>query len=199
MKNDKVEHKHVWALWLLGSFLVVVMILAIFASWFIGYYNNVVTAKNDIKTQWSNIETEYQRRADLFYNLVEATKGYTKYEQSTLTSVIQARSGNFGDSKEAQAETMRQTDAAMLKIQALWEQYPQLQAMPLFKDNIAEFKNTENRIQIARTDYNGIVRSYNIYISKFPNNFLSAMYGNAPEKLFENEVGTSAAPKVNYS
>jgi LemA protein len=185
--------------YVLGGIVAVIVFISLSGiSWVIGYNNNVVRAKADISTQWSNIETEYQRRADIYYNMVEVTKGYVKYESSTLEAIIKARSGAFGNSKSESEETMSATESAFARLLLLWEQYPNLKGLELFNQNMAELRNTENRVQIARTDYNSIVRNYNIYISTFPNSILTGMFGNVKESFFEAEKGTEKSPKISY-
>jgi len=197
MKNENNKSKIL--LYILGGFLaLLVFITLIMGSWIIDYKNNVVRAKADISTQWSNIETEYQRRADIYFNMVEVTKGYVNYEKSTLEAVIKARSGAFGNSQNESENTMRETESAFARLLALWEQYPNLKGIDLFNQNMAELRNTENRVQVGRTDYNSIVRNYNIFISTFPNSILTGWFNNEKADLFESEKGTEKSPKISY-
>ena len=166
-------------------------------SWAIGSYNTFVTALQDVKNMWSNIKTEYQRRADLVYNLVESVKGHQKFEKETLTQVIQARSGHFGKTTHDEIKKMGDLEKTFSRLMAVVEQYPSLKSEKQYEILMKELKMTENRINIARTDYNGIVRDYNIYIKEFPRFILANMFGFKEQEFFENEADTDKAPKIN--
>jgi LemA protein len=189
-------------LYVVLTVLAVIFVIAfILMSWFIGTYNTFVTAKTDVDTQWSNVKTEYQRRADLIINVAEVAKGYANFEQDTLIAVTQARGSNFQGSndKAAEMENLKGLDSAISRLLAVFEQYPTLKAVEQYNKLSDELKNTENRVNIARTDYNNLVRSYNILIKKFPANMLANMYGFTAEAFFENEPGTTSAPKLNMT
>ena len=179
------------------SFLAVVVFISLLTiSWIWGGYNTFIVAKQDIDNQWSNIKTEYQRRADLFYNLVEVTKSYASFEKDTMQKVIEARSGAFKGTKEEQMQQMNSLDSVFSRLLLVMEQYPNLKAIEQYNKLFEEVQRTENRVQIARTDYNALIRSYNILISKFPRNILSGAFGYSQETYFENSVGTDEAPKL---
>jgi LemA protein len=167
-------------------------------GWAIGTYNTFIVAVQDIKTQWSNIKTEYQRRADLFYNLVEAAKGYMKHERETLTKVIEARAGNFGPTKLKEMSKMKDLEKVFSKLAVVFERYPKLKANEQVNELMAEFNKTENRINIARTDYNALVRDYNIYVRTFPKNIIARHFSFKVEQFFENEPETNKAPKISF-
>jgi LemA protein len=181
----------------LGIIGIIIFILLLTVGWFIGTFNTLVKATQDINNQWSNIETEYQRRADLFYNMVEITKSYANFEKDTLTAVTQARSGAFANTKEEQMKQMNNLDSAFARLLAVFEQYPQLKANEQYTKLMNQVQVTEDRIQIARTDYNSLIRDYNTYVQKFPTRMLAQMYGYSDQKYFDSEKGTEYAPKLD--
>lgn len=165
----------------------------------IGTYNTMVIAVNDVNTQWSNVKTEYQRRTDLILNLVATVKGYAKHEKETLAAVIQARAGNFGKTKEAEVKTLQGIDKSLNRLLLLTESYPMLQASESFRDLMDEVKMTENRINIARTDYNETVRDYNILLTVFPKNIIAGLFHFSSEVFFElQDPDAAKAPKINF-
>jgi len=185
-------------IWLI--FAILVFIALVFAGWIIAGYNHLVNGRQSIKTQWSNIKTEYQRRADLFYNLVEAVKSHKKFEKTTLIEVVKARKGNFGRSKEAEAKNMNLMDNAFSKmvgsLNVVFERYPELKSSQQHNKLMEEVRVTEDRINVARTDYNDIIRGYNIYVRSFPSNFLAKWFGYSEEKFFVNEKESDKPFKI---
>lgn len=181
--------------------LVAILVILVFISmitigWVVGSYNTFIVAKQDLKNQWSNVLTEYQRRADLFYNMVEATKSYKDFEEETLTKVIKARSGAFSGNVREEMKNLNELDSIFSRMLLVWEQYPNLKAIEQYNKLTEEIQRTENRVQIARSDYNSLVRSYNILISKFPKGILANMWGYKQEAFFESKAGTGEAPKI---
>lgn len=167
-------------------------------GWAVGSYNTFVIAQQDIKTMWSNVKTEYQRRADLFINLATAAKAYLKHEKETLTQVIQARNGlTPGMSKQAELMKLKGLEGLFSKLAVVFEKYPKLKADQTIKDLMSELKETENRVNIARTDYNSLVRDYNILIKVFPKNYLANLFGFKEEIFFElDNKEAFKAPKI---
>ena len=176
---------------------VFVFLLLTFLGWVWGGYNVFVRGKQNIKTILGDIKAEYQRRADLFYNLVEATKSYAKFEKDTLTQVIAARNSNFGKTPKENLAKMKQLDGLFSKLMVVVERYPNLRATEEYKTLMEETKTTENRIEIARTEYNNVVRQYNLSVMSFPSNILAGMFHFLEEEYFENEQGTNSSPKMN--
>jgi len=175
---------------------VVIFTVMLTVSWVWGTYNTFVIAKFDIATQWSNVKTEYQRRADLIYNMVEITQSYAKFEKETMTEVVKARGGNFGSTKKEEMKSMTELDTAISRLLLVWEQYPNLKAIEQYNKLTEELQRTENRVQIARSDYNSVVRSYNILISKFPNSILAGAFNYREEDFFENKPRTEEGLKI---
>lgn len=168
-------------------------------GWIISGYNHLVNGKVSIETQFSNIKTEYQRRADLFYNLVIAVKSHKKFEKETLTEVIKARSGAFlnSGSRTEQFKKMKDLDGIFGRLLAVFEQYPNLKSNEQHNKLMDEVRITEDRINVARTDYNDIVRTYNIYVKSFPSNIIAKMFAYKSEVFFVNEESTNQAFKMN--
>lgn len=180
----------------LALFVVFILILG---SWALGGYNIFVVGDQNIRTMWSNIKTEYQRRADLFYNLVEATKGYAKFEKDTLTQVIAMRSGKWGTNPKEDMSNMKKLQGLFSQLQLVVERYPKLRASTQYQELMKETRITEDRINIARTEYNDVVRDYNLTVRQFPSSLLAGVFHFKEHEYFENEEGTDKAPKMNLS
>jgi LemA protein len=176
---------------LVAIFAIFAFIIFVVGGWMIGTYNLFINGKQNIKTQWSNILTEYQRRADLFYNLAQAVKSYAKFEHNTLMHVTQARGGNFGKTKADQVKAMGKLDDSfaniMSRLLVVFERYPKLKAIEQYHDFTKEVRITEDRVNIARTDYNGVVKEYNNNVLTFPNKILAGWWNFGEEKFFLNE------------
>lgn len=159
-------------------------------------YNGFVTLRQDIKTQFSNIVTEYQRRTDLFYNLVQSVKSFKKHEKSTLKEVIEARSLSFGNSKKQDLKNMKNLDGLFSKLLAVFERYPELKSNEQHNKLMDEVRITEDRINVARTDYNSIVNTYNVKVKRFPSNIIAGMFNFDLEKYFKGQEGVENSPKI---
>lgn len=183
----------IFLLILIGLVCLVLLIIA----WIWGGYNVFVTGDQNIKTMWSNIKTEYQRRADLFYNLVEATKSAARFERDTLTQVIAMRNGNFGNTVKENIAKMKKLNTLFSQLQLIVERYPKLKATEEYAKLMEETRNTEDRVNIVRTEYNDVVRDYNLSVRMFPSSLLAGMFHFKEHEYFENEEGTDKAPKFN--
>lgn len=171
-------------------------------------YNSLVQLDEDVKTKWNNVETQYQRRADLIPNLVSTVKGAAKFEQETLTAVIEARSKasqitvdpnklneeNIQKYQQAQGQITQ----ALGRLMVLTENYPQLKATDQFRDLSAQLEGTENRITVARNDYNTSVQAYNTKVRTFPNNITAGLFGFGQKAGFKADAGAENAPKVEF-
>lgn len=184
----------------------VVILLLVFAG--CNGYNSLVKMDVDVQTKWSNVETQYQRRADLIPNLVSTVKGAAKFEQGTLTAVIEARASASKitiDPDKLNAENIEKYQAAqgqitqaLGKLMVLTENYPELKATQQFSDLSAQLEGTENRITVARKDFNESVQVYNTKVRSFPNNLTAGMFGFAPKAAFKADAGAQNAPKVEF-
>ena len=191
----------------LGLFITFGIGLVIALSCVSGY-NTLVSMDEGVQGKWADVETQYQRRADLIPNLVNTVKGYAQHEQSTLTAVLEARSKatqitvNADDLtpeklKEYQA-AQGQVTSALGKLLAITEAYPDLKANENFKELQVQLEGTENRISVARRDYNESARKYNTTLRSFPKNILAGMFGFEKKAYFEAQEGSEQAPTVQF-
>lgn len=186
--------------------VVVVVLLALIGG--CSGYNNLVKLDEDVKTKWNQVETQYQRRADLIPNLVSTVKGAAKFEQGTLTAVIEARSKASQitvdpnklteENIEKYQAAQGQISQALGRLMVLTENYPELKATDQFKDLSAQLEGTENRITVARKDFNESVQVYNTKVRSFPNNLTAGMFGFSPKAGFKADAGAQNAPKVEF-
>jgi LemA protein len=161
-----------------------------------------------VKNRWANVQSDYQRRADLIPNLVNTVKGAANFEQETLTRVIEARSRatsmnvNPGDlTPENMArfqQAQSQLSGALSRLLVTVEQYPQLRANENFLDLQKQLEGTENRIKVSRNDFNASVQQYNGTVRRFPNNLFAGMFGFHVRPAFEADPGADRAPSVDF-
>ncbi|MDD4055387.1 MAG: LemA family protein [Bacteroides sp.] len=190
------------------SVIITLVVLGLLLIWGVTGYNGLVTLDEQVQTQWANVETQYQRRGDLIPNLVNTVKGYASHEKQTLEDVISARSKatqitvNPGDlSAEKIAEYQKaqgEISAALGKLLAISESYPDLKANQNFLELQAQLEGTENRISVARRDFNERAKSYNTQIRRFPKNILAGIFGFDKVSYFEAEAGAEKAPTVEF-
>ena len=171
-------------------------------------YNSMVEKQESVVKTWANVETQYQRRADLIPNLVNTVKGYAEHEKSTLTAVVEARAKATSvtiDPSNMTAADIKNYDAAqsglsgaLSKLMVVVEKYPDLKANQNFLQLQAQLEGTENRISVARKNYNDVVGDYNTYIKKFPKNFIAGWFDFEPKPYFEAKAGSDVAPTVEF-
>jgi LemA protein len=189
--------------------LVIVAILVIFVSSFVSRYNGMVKAKVEVENQWSQVENQYQRRFDLIPNLVETVKGYAAHESETLIAVTEARSkvggvvnaGNVISDPKAFAkfqEMQASLSGALQRLMVVVEKYPDLKANQNFLALQSQLEGTENRISVARRDFNEASKLYNQMIVTFPNNILAGMFNLTKLEFFQATTGAEEAPKVQF-
>lgn len=167
-------------------------------------YNRIQQLDEQAAQAQGNIEAQLQRRADLIPNLVQTVKGYAQHEEAVFTQVAEARAGLLGAIRSGDATRMADADAqmnsALGRLLVVAEAYPQLKADQSFIRLQDELTGTENRIAVARTDYNEAVRQYNAYIRQFPQNVTAKMFGQQSRKYYEVSSPTSReAPKVDFT
>lgn len=186
---------------------IIIVCLIVFSS-FKSCYNEMVSEQEKATTAWSNVQSAYQRRADLIPNLVETVKGYAKHEQGTLTEVINARSKATQvtvDAENLTPEKLHEFQAAqgdltsaLGKLLAIQEAYPDLKANENFKDLQVQLEGTENRINEARNSFNTAVQNYNTLVRSFPKNIVAGLFGFDKMTKFEAEAGAQKAPEVKF-
>jgi len=185
--------------------IVVIVVLGVY-SWMKGSYNEMVRLNEEVQAQSSQIENQYQRRADLIPNLVSTVKGYAEHEKSTLDQVAEARaqaSQTRIDINDAEAlakfdQAQGELSSALSRLMAISENYPDLKANQNFRDLQTQLEGTENRISVERRKFNETARQFNTYIKMFPRNILSNLYGFEPVNYFEAQQGAETAPKVEF-
>lgn len=171
-------------------------------------YNNMVTKQELTTSTWGKVESQYQRRLDLVPNLVNTVKGVANFEQQTLTDVIQARASASSikvDASKLSPEQIQRFQAsqgelsqALGRLMVVAEQYPQLKATESFRDLQAQLEGTENRITVARDNFNDAVKDYNAYIRRFPQVLYSGALGFEKKGYFESVAGAEKAPEVKF-
>ena len=187
---------------------IIVIILIILAVFSIGRYNSMVSLDESVTEQWANVETQYQRRADLIPNLVNTVKGYAAHEQEVFESVTNARASATSvkiDASNLTTEDIQRfqsaqgaLNSALGRLLAVAERYPDLKANQNFLELQAQLEGTENRIAVERRRFNEMVKSYNVYIRKFPSNLLASMFGFEKKITFEAVEGAEKAPEVQF-
>lgn len=190
------------------STIITIAIVAVVAIWAVSAYNGLVNLDEGVENKWGDVETQYQRRADLIPNLVNTVKGYAAHEQETLESVIAARSNatqikvdpeNLTPEKLAEyQEAQGQVTSALGKLLAITENYPDLKANQNFLELQAQLEGTENRINVARMNFNEATKKYNTAIRRFPKNILAGMFGFEKRSYFESQDGAETAPQVQF-
>lgn len=183
-------------------------VLVLAAIWGFSTYNGLVTKDEAVATAWSNVETQYQRRADLIPNLVNTVKGYAAHESETLESVIAARSAATSinlTADELTPEKMAEFQAAQQQVRsalgrliAIAENYPDLKANQNFLELQAQLEGTENRIAVARKEFNEIARTYNVAVRRFPANLVASIFGFDTKAYFEADEAAAQAPVVQF-
>lgn len=184
---------------ILGVFIGLIAIIALFGFMLIGSYNGLVDAKESIDAQRGNIETQLQRRVDLIPNLVNTVKGYAAHETQIMTDIANARAKMAGaTTAEEKLAANDELSSALSRLMVVVENYPTLKADSQYTALMDELAGTENRIQVARKDYNEVVAEYNKKIKKFPTVIIANMTGFDEEEYFEAKEGADTAPTVDF-
>ena len=184
----------------LKTALIVIAIIAVIAIPFIGGYNKLVTLEQRVNTSQSNIDTQLQRRSDLIPNLVNTVKGYASQEKDIFTDIANARSKLAGASNVTdQANADSDLSNALSRLLVVVERYPELKSNQNFKDLSVQLEGTENRIAIARQDYNTAVTEYNTKRKRFPSNITASIFGFEERPLYKASEGASQVPSVDFS
>lgn len=188
--------------------IITIVVIVLVALWGILSYNGLVEMDEKVSNQWANVETQYQRRSDLIPNLVNTVKGYAKHESETLESVMAARSQATQVKIDPSNCTPQQLAAyqkaqgdvttALGKLLAITENYPDLKANQNFLELQSQLEGTENRINVARKDFNDTAKKYNTSLRRFPRNIIASMFGFEKRNYFEAEAGAEKAPKVEF-
>lgn len=190
------------------GWIIPLAIVALLALWGAGAYNGMVSMDENVQNKWANVETQYQRRADLIPNLVNTVKGYAAHEKTTLEDVVKARSEATSvkiDPTNITPEQMKQyqtaqgsVSSALGRLLMVAENYPELKANENFLELQSQLEGTENRINVARKDFNDAAKEYNVSIRRFPKSIIAGMFGFEKKTYFEAEAGSEKAPDVQF-
>ncbi|MBI5734169.1 MAG: LemA family protein [Candidatus Kerfeldbacteria bacterium] len=181
--------------WILGIIGVVVLI----ALYVWSGYNSLVTVRETVANQWSQVETQYQRRLDLIPNLVESVKGVMKQEQAVFGALAEARTRYSGAATaDDKAKAATQVESALGRLLVVMENYPQLKSAENVQTLMAQLEGTENRVSVERKRYNDAVQTYNLRIKRLPSSILASLFGFAEKAYFEAAPAAENAPKVNF-
>lgn len=194
------------------SIIIILAVVAILVFWAVSVYNGLVTMDENVSGQWANVETQYQRRADLIPNLVNTVKGYATHEKETLEGVVAARSQATQikvDAADLTPEKLAQyqkaqgaVTSALGKLLAITENYPDLKANQNFLQLQEEIADVENKLAAVRRYFNSATKEYNNAVQTFPSNIIAGMTGFQREIMFDlgkNErANLEQAPKINF-
>lgn len=197
----KIAKKHY------GTIAAVAVVLLL-VLWAVSGYNTLVTMDEQVSNKWADVETQYQRRADLIPNLVSTVKGYAAHESGTLESVVKARSEATQvtvsaddlteESLAAYQAAQNSVSSALGRLLAVAESYPELKANENFIELQSQLEGTENRITVARKEYNDEAKTYNTAVRRFPKNILASLFGFDKKAYFAAETGAEKAPTVEF-
>lgn len=184
---------------LLGPIIIIVVILAIIAGIFFSSYNGFVNAEEDVNKSYSQVETQLQRRLDLIPNLVNTVKGFASHEKEVLSNIADARSKLAGASTpEDQAAANDELSGALSRLLVVVENYPELKADANFRQLMDELAGTENRLSVARQDYNAVVSDYNKKVKRMPGRIVASIFGFDEKEYFKADAAAQEAPVVDF-
>lgn len=195
---------------LISAFGRISLVVLLFSFTGCGSYNQLVTLEQEVNKRWADVQSVYQRRADLIPNLVSTVAGAANFEKSTLTEVTNARASvgqvkldpSRAPTDAAELERFQQAQGqlstALSRLLVVSENYPQLRATEAFQNLQAQLEGTENRISVERNNFNKAVQEYNTTMERFPTNMLNKMFGFKPRPFFSAAPGTEKAPEVKF-
>ena len=186
--------------------IVVVALILVLGGCGCNSYNGLVKGDQEVKQVWSNVEANYQRRTDLYNSVIKTIEGSANFEKSTLKEVIEARSKatsiqvdiNDPESLAKYQAAQAQLQGAFSRLMAVAEAYPDLKTTKSFQDFQTQIEGTENRINIARQDYNKSVNGYNLQVKTFPNNLFAGMFGFKDKQYYKADAGSDKAPDIQF-
>jgi LemA protein len=187
--------------------IVILAVVLVFGGCACSKYNGLVKTDTKVDEAWSNVETNYQRRTDLYSSVVKTVEASANFEKSTLQAVVEARAKatqiqvNLDDpnSLEKFRQVQGELQGSMSRLIASFENYPQLKTTEAFMKFQDQIEGTENRINIARRDFNATVTSYNLQVRSFPNNIFAGMFGFAKKPFYKADAGTDKNPDINFN
>jgi LemA protein len=189
------------------TLIIILAVILLFGGCACGRYNGMVTADQSVQNSWGNVETQYQRRTDLYGSVIKVIEGSANFEKSTLTAVIQARanataihvnvndSASLGQYQRAQA----QLSGSFSRLMAVAEAYPDLKTTQQFQNFQTQIEGTENRINVARRDFNTAVNDYNLKVRTFPNNIFAGIFNFHEKPYYKADAGSENAPNIQFN
>ncbi|HSU28970.1 MAG TPA: LemA family protein [Chitinophagaceae bacterium] len=188
------------------TLLIVGALVLILFVWGCGAYNGLVKGDQAVKKSWGNVETNYQRRTDLYSSVIKTIEASANFEKSLLKDVMEARSKatsvNVDVNDQASLDRFQQAQGqlqgAFSRLMAVVENYPDIKTTKAFQDFQTQIEGTENRINVARQDYNKSVEGYNLKVKKFPNNMLSGMFGYKEKAFYKSDPGSEKNPEIKF-
>jgi LemA protein len=186
--------------------LIILGLVLILGVWGCNGYNSLISADQDVKKVWGNVETNYQRRSDLYSSVIKTVEASANFEKSTLQAVVEARAKatsinvdiNDPKSLEAYQQAQANLQGSFSRLIASFEQYPDLKTTKAFQDFQTQIEGTENRINVARQDYNKSVEGYNLKVKRFPGNLLAGMFGFKEKAFYAADAGSEKAPDIKF-
>lgn len=188
------------------TLIVIAALFVIVGFWGCNGYNGLVSADQGVKKVWSNVETNYQRRTDLYSSVIKTIEGSANFEKSTLKEVLEARSKatqikvdiNDPASLEAYQKAQANLQGSFSRLMAVAENYPNLKTTDAFRDFQTQIEGTENRINVARQDYNKAIEDYNLRVKRFPGVILARLFGYADKPYYKADEGSEKAPEIKF-
>ena len=188
------------------TLFVILGLLLIVFFWGCSGYNNLISADQGVKKVWSNVETNYQRRTDLYSSVIKTIEGSANFEKSTLKEVLEARSKatqikvdiNDPASLEAYQKAQANLQGSFSRLMAVAESYPDLKTTSAFRDFQTQIEGTENRINVARQDYNKAIEDYNLRVKRFPGVILARLFAYNEKPYYKADEGTEKAPEIKF-
>ena len=188
------------------TLIIILAVILLFGGCACSRYNGLVTSDQGVKTSWSNVETNYQRRTDLYNSVIKVIEGSANFEKSTLKDVITARSKatavtvdvNDSNSLAAYQRAQGQLQGSFSRLMAVAEAYPDLKTTQQFQNFQTDISGTENRINVARRDFNDAVRQYNLNVKTFPNNIFAGIFGFHEKPYYKSDPGSENAPDIHF-
>ena len=189
----------------LGLMIVLGLVL-ILGVWGCNSYNGLVTSDQNVKKVWGNVETNYQRRTDLYNSVIKTIEGSANFEKSLLKDVVEARARatsinvdiNDQQSLDRFQQAQGQLQSSFARLLATVENYPDIKTTKAFQDFQTQIEGTENRINVARQDFNGSVENYNLRVKRFPMNLMAGMFGFHEKAYFRSDPGSEKSPDIKF-
>jgi LemA protein len=188
------------------TLIVIAALIVIIGFWGCNGYNGLVSTDQGVKKVWGNVETNYQRRTDLYSSVIKTIEGSANFEKSTLKEVMEARSKatqikvdiNDPASLAAYQKAQANLQGSFSRLMAVAENYPNLKTTDAFRDFQAQQEGTENRINVARQDYNKAIEGYNLRVKRFPGVILARLFGYTDKPYYKADEGTEKAPEIKF-